>query len=191
MLMALLVRNWWLVAIRGVLAMLLGLTILVWSDVTMDWLVILFGSYALLDGACALLSVVKAAHRRPEAWPVALAGLVSLGLGVLAFSAPLAAARFVNLIAGWGLITGVLEIAGALRLPRQSAAHWFLITGGVSSLFLALFLALLPHAVSEQVARAIGLCALVFGIAFALAAWVFRRSAGGTAASPPRSARAR
>jgi uncharacterized membrane protein HdeD (DUF308 family) len=186
-----LVRNWWLVAIRGLLAMLLGLTILGWSDVTMGWLVILFGSYALLDGACALLSVVKVAHRRPEAWPVALAGLVSVGLGVLAFTAPLAAARFVNLIAGWGVITGVLEIVGALRLPRQIAAHWFLITGGASSLFLAVFLVMLPHALSDQIARAIGLYALVFGMALFLAAWAFRRSAGRPAPGPPSTVRAR
>lgn len=184
-----LVQNWWLMAIRGGLAMLLGLTILVWPGVALGWLVILFGSYALLDGACALLSVVKAAHRRPEAWPVALEGLVSLGLGVLAFAMPFAMARFVNFIAGWGLITGVLEIVAAFRVPREVAGFWFLITGGVSSLFLALFLVVLPHALSGQIAKGIGVYALAFGLALALAAWAFRQSA--RQASPGRLGTAR
>jgi uncharacterized membrane protein HdeD (DUF308 family) len=172
-----LVRNWWLMAIRGLLAMLLGLTILAWPGVTLSWLVILFGTYALLDGACALLSVVKTAHRRPEAWPVALEGLVSLGLGVVAYVGPFKVARFVTFIAAWGLVTGLLEILAAFRLPREVSGHWFLITGGVSSVFLALFLVVLPHALSDAVAKGIGLYALAFGVALVLAAWAFRQSA--------------
>jgi uncharacterized membrane protein HdeD (DUF308 family) len=175
MLMAL-VRNWWMMALRGALAMALGVVILAWGSASLGWLVILVGTYALLDGALALLSVATAAPARAQGWPVVLEGLASIALGIVAYVGPFAGARFVGLIAGWGLITGVLEMFAARRLPRTSSGHWFLLTGGAFSIFLALLLAALPQAVSEPVARAVGIYALAFGIALACAAWGFRRA---------------
>jgi uncharacterized membrane protein HdeD (DUF308 family) len=69
----------------------------------------------------------------------------------------------VRAIAVWGLLTGVLELVAAARLPRRRAGYWLLLTGGVFSLFLALLILMLPHAVEPAVAQAVGIYALFFG----------------------------
>jgi uncharacterized membrane protein HdeD (DUF308 family) len=46
---------WWLMAIRGLLAVLFGLAALVWPRLTLFVLVILFGAYALVDGVMAVI----------------------------------------------------------------------------------------------------------------------------------------
>jgi hypothetical protein len=46
-----LTRNWWAILLRGVLAVLFGVLALTFARVTLVALVLVFGVYALLDGA--------------------------------------------------------------------------------------------------------------------------------------------
>jgi uncharacterized membrane protein HdeD (DUF308 family) len=109
-------------------------------------------------------------------WPIALEGIVSITLGSLAFAWPFVPPRVLVVLVTWGLLTGILEIIAALRLPRQLAAHWLLGTGGVSSIFLAVVVLALERAASDRVALALGAYAIVFGVVVFLAALRFRRA---------------
>jgi uncharacterized membrane protein HdeD (DUF308 family) len=182
--LASLVRNWWMMAVRGVLAIAFGVSILVWPDVTLSTVVMLFGLYALLDGVWTIGAGARASTRVFDAWPVLLEGVVSVTLGLLALAWPWVPRRFVYVLAAWGLITGVLELVAALRLPREGAGHWLLGTAGVSSLFLAILILLLPYAVDDFVLRVIAVYAQVFGAVLLLAAIFFPRevSPGGRTA---------
>jgi len=171
-------RNWWMVAARGAFAGLFGLAILLWPRISLGWVVVLFGGYALLDGVCAVVSAWRASERLLEGWPVALEGLVSIFLGGLALVWPFVPPRVVHLIAWWGLATGVLELTTAFRLPRTLRSHWFFALGGISSLFLALLLFALHHADMARVTWGIGVYALVFGLSLALAAFRLRTVSG-------------
>jgi uncharacterized membrane protein HdeD (DUF308 family) len=173
-----LVRNWRMVACRGGLAILFGLSVLLWPDLRLDVLVTLFAAYALLDGVYTLASVLARAGEHPlEWWPVAVEGAVGVGLGVLALVWPFVPYRMIWLIAFWGIVTGVLEVVLSSRLPRDLESHWLLAMGGVASLFLAVLVLILPHAVAGDVARILGAYALVFGVLITLVALRLRRRA--------------
>ncbi len=176
--LAALLRNWWMMAIRGGVAIAFGLSLLLWPNVTLGRAVVLFGIYALVDGAWAVAAAVRASRWPLEGWPVALEGLVSIVLGGLALFWPFVPSGFQHLIVAWGIVTGLLEILAATRLPHGAAGHWLIGTGGVSSLFLALFILILPHAATARAFQAIGVYALVFGLALFLAAVRFRQSHG-------------
>ena len=175
---ATLLRNWWMMAIRGGLAIVFGLSLLLWPNVKLGPAVVLFGTYALVDGLCALVAALRASEWPLEGWPVALEGLVSMALGGVALVWPLVPGRLLHLVATWGILTGLLEIVAAVRLPHGAAGHWLLGTGGISSLFLALFILILPHADTARAFQLIGVYALVFGSVVFLAARRFRRSYG-------------
>jgi uncharacterized membrane protein HdeD (DUF308 family) len=173
-----LVRNWWMMAIRGGLAIAFGLAVLLWPGVTLSDVVVLFGVYAVLDGAWTIGAGARASARLFDAWPVVLEGAVSVALGLLALLWPFVPRGVVYVLAGWGLITGVLELVAAVRLPREGAGHWLLGTAGLSSLFLAGLILLLPRADSDVVVRVIATYAQVFGSVLLLAALLFARRAG-------------
>lgn len=174
--LAAMIRNWWLMAARGGLAVLFGLSILWWPDVTLPTIVVLFGVYALVDGMLAIAAATRGRLRLLEAWPVALEGVVSVALGIVALGWPLRVPRdFLFALVMWGIVTGILEIAQAVRLPRTRASYWLLGTGGVSSLFLAVLLLMLPYAGVDRVVYVIGAYALVFGTVVTLAAFVVAR----------------
>jgi uncharacterized membrane protein HdeD (DUF308 family) len=177
-----LVRNWRMVACRGGLAILFGLSVLLWPGLDLGELVTLFAAYAFLDGVYTLASVFFRVRTHPlEWWPVLLEGTVGVVLGVLAIVWPFVSYRMIWMIAFWGIVTGILEVVLAARLPRELESHWLLAMGGVASLFLAVLILILPHAVARKVAWALGVYALVFGVLISLAALRLRRGAHATA----------
>jgi uncharacterized membrane protein HdeD (DUF308 family) len=172
-----LVRNWWMMAGRGVLAVLFGAAIALWRIPVFDAIVVSFGTYAIADGILAIASVLRAARPRMTGWPIALEGIISIVLGVLAFVWPFLPRRAIGILIAWGLLTGICEIVAAVRSPRELAAHWLVATGGASSISLALVVLALPHAGSDRVALALAAYAIVFGIVILLASLRFRLAA--------------
>jgi uncharacterized membrane protein HdeD (DUF308 family) len=168
-----LIKNWWLMATRGVLAILLGITMLVWRTPTFDAIIVPFATYAIIDGIVAVAAAFRAAESLMEGWPIALEGVVSVALGGLALVWSFLSHRLLLVLVAWGLLTGVFEIITAVRLPRALAAHWLVGTGGVSSVFLALLILALPHAASNTVAAWLSAYAIVFGTVILLAALRF------------------
>ncbi len=156
-------RNWWMVGARGLLAVMFGLAVLLRPGLSLNLLVATFGVYAVLDGAWAVASALWVSRVSFATWPVLFEGVVSLGVGWLALAWPLVPRDGVFAIAAWGLLTGILELLAAARLPRRSAGAWLLLTGGGFSLFLAVLILLLPHAGEPAIARAVGIYALFFG----------------------------
>jgi len=169
-----LAKNWWMVAGRGVLAVVFGTAIALWRMPVFEAVVISFGAYAIADGLLAMTSALRAARPLTAGWPIALEGAVSVALGAVALSWPLVPRQMIIVLAVWGLLTGILELMAAVRLPRDRAAHWLVGTGGASSIFLALVVLALPHLGSAGVALSLAAYAVVFGIAILLAAVGFK-----------------
>jgi len=159
-----------MLAVRGGLSIVLGLAVLLWPTVGLGELVTLFGLYALLDGIAAATWVVRASRRPLEGWPVLLEAVCSVALGVVALGSPFQSAHFLHLVALWGLVTGILEILAATRFVHGPAARSFLAAGGAWSIFLAVLVLTLPHALTHELVLVISVYALVFGILVTVAA---------------------
>src|SRR5260370_21723553 len=128
-----LLRNWWALALRGVLAILLGVAVVVLPGVTLAVLVALLGACALVDGVLAIIAGVRAAERHERWWSAVLKGLAGIAAGVVAFVQPaLTALALLYLIGGWGIVTGILEIVAAVHLHRAHG-EWLLVLNCVLS----------------------------------------------------------
>ena len=171
-----LVKNWRMMAGRGALAILFGAVIALWRIPVFDAVIISFGTYAIVDGMLAIGSALRTARPRMASWPIALEGLVSVILGILAFVWPILPRGVIGIVVLWGVLTGLCEVVAAVRLPRHLAAHWLIATGGASSIFLALVVLALPRAGSDRAALALGVYAIVFGIVVLAASLRFRRA---------------
>ena len=81
--LAILARNWWAIALRGLIAVLFGVAAFIWPGLTLTVLVILWGAYAFVDGVFALVAAVRAAEQRMTWWPFVLSGILGIAAGIL------------------------------------------------------------------------------------------------------------
>jgi uncharacterized membrane protein HdeD (DUF308 family) len=171
-----LVKNWWMMAGRGVLAILFGAAIALWRIPVFDAVVVSFGTYAIADGILAIAAALSAARARMGGGAIVLEGVISIVLGVLVLVWPVFPRGTIGVLIAWGVLTGICEILAAVRLPRALAAHWLIATGGAFSIFLAFVVLALPYAGSDRVALLLAAYAIVFGIVTVLASLGFRRA---------------
>jgi uncharacterized membrane protein HdeD (DUF308 family) len=170
-------RTWWILALRGLLALLFGVAALTWPRITLGGLVLGFGTYALVDGLAALTQWIRATERPWQGTALFLEGAVSVSLGIIAWGWPFTISPvLLYWIATWGILTGVLELVAAVWLLRDPTAQWLFGLAGVSSMLLGMLLMLLPRAGTEIV-RLVGLYAVTFGVLTFLAAFWLRRAA--------------
>ena len=76
-----LTRNWWLVALRGVAAILFGLIAFVRPGMTLTALVYVFGAYALIGGAFAIAAALWAAGAGQRFWALLFDGVLGIAAG--------------------------------------------------------------------------------------------------------------
>ena len=181
-----LARNWWALALRGVVAILFGLAALIWPGLTLTALVLLFGAYALVDGVFAVVAALARAGRERRWWVLLLEGLLGIAVGILTLVWPgITGLVLLLFIAAWAIITGVVEIVAAIRLRREIEGEFLLGLGGVISVIFGLLLIVRPGAGAVAVAWLIGIYAILFGALMLALAFRLRGLRGrGEATSP-------
>ncbi len=121
-------RSWWIVLFRGICAVLFGVLAFAWPGITLASLVIVFGIYAIVDGASAIAVGFAGNTIGTRWWQMVLVGTVSVIAGVLTFLWPgVTAVALLAIVAVWSIVGGVAEIFAAIRLRACST------TSGCSS----------------------------------------------------------
>ena len=170
-------RNWWAVLLRGLAALGFGLITLLAPGISLGALILLFGAYAFADGILAIISVVRQRGKNDRWGLLLLEGIVGIGAALAAAILPgLTAVTLLFIIAGWAIVTGVLEISTAIVLRKQITGEWLMVLSGIASVLFGILLFVFPAAGALVVVLWIGAYAVVFGailvaLAFRLRSW--------------------
>jgi uncharacterized membrane protein HdeD (DUF308 family) len=171
-------RAWWLLLLRGVVAVAFGILTWVQPGISLAALVLLFGAYCMADGILGVWTAIAGPKDHEYWWLLLLQGLLGIGVGALTFLAPgITALALLFYIAIWAVATGVLEIAAAIRLRKEVSNEWFLLLSGLASVVFGALLAAQPGAGALAVLWLIGSYAIVFGVLLLLLAFKTRRFA--------------
>lgn len=181
-----LARNWWLVALRGVISILFGAIAFAAPAAFVLSLVLFFAAYMLVDGIFTIVGAIRAAQKHERWGFLLLEGLVDIVVGVAAFLVPAAAVwAFVLLLAAWAFVTGALMIAAAFRLHLHYG-RWWLVLGGVVSLLFGLALVIEPGMSALVLTWWLGAYAIAFGIMLVILGVSLRSRHASATGLPPR-----
>jgi len=160
-----LIHNWWSLVLRGSIGVLLGIATFVWPQFTLAGLVTLFGIYAFIDGFISIAGAVRASREHVRWGALVVEGIIGIAAGIIAFFWPaITIISLVYIIGAWALITGIFEIAAAIRLRSHITGEWLLALAGIASIVFGLMLMFVPLAGAIVLAFWFGAYALVFGI---------------------------
>jgi len=167
-----LAHNWWMLLLRGFVAVLFGLLTWFLPQISLEFLVLLFGAFVLVDGVMGVGMAISGRKEYEDWWVLLLWGFVGVGIGILTFAAPIATGLvLLFFIAIWAIATGVLEIVVAIRLRREIEGEWLLVLGGLVSIVFGVLLMLHPGAGALALVWLIGTYAVAFGILLVILAF--------------------
>ncbi|MCX6023277.1 MAG: DUF308 domain-containing protein [Chloroflexi bacterium] len=170
---ALTARGGWPQMLRGAVAVLFGLALLLWPQITLVALLVLFAGYVLVQGMLALVAAVNAAEQR-QPWARLMAeGAVAIAIGLITIFWPgVTGMVLLYLIALWALAVGVTEALAAFRSP-DAPRRWLHAAAAVLSLLLSGSLLVVGTTAGVgAMAWLIGVYAIVYGgILIALLVW--------------------
>jgi uncharacterized membrane protein HdeD (DUF308 family) len=159
-----LARNWWILALRGVTAIIFGVLAWFWPDITLVVLVILFGAYVLVDGIFNLVTAALGRVRQFR-WIVAVMGIAEIVIGIVTLAWPdLTAIALVYLIAAWAATMGAFAMLGAYMLRREIEDEWVLGVTGALLILVGVYLAISPGTGAIALVWLIGAFAAVYGV---------------------------
>ncbi|HVN30746.1 MAG TPA: HdeD family acid-resistance protein [Thermoanaerobaculaceae bacterium] len=175
---ALLSKYWWLVLLRGTLAIVFGILAWRWPGLTLGMLVLFFGAYALVAGLSAVIAGIAGRKESEDWWVLLLEGLVGIGIGILTFRAPgLTTVALLFFIAIWAMVSGLMQVVTAIRLRKEIKGELWMVLGGILWICLALCLVAFPLAGALTMVWVIAFVAVLSGVTQILLAFRLRHLA--------------
>jgi uncharacterized membrane protein HdeD (DUF308 family) len=149
-------KNWWLIALRGVLAILFGLLALFSPYIVVFSLITFFAFFAILSGVfivtLAFLGEIDNRVLR------IIEGLIFIVTGAVVLLNPVSAVGGIMIfIAAWAIVSGLLQIIGAIRMRKIITNEWYMIFSGVISIIFGVILA-------ANLITGAGVLVMVFGV---------------------------
>ncbi|HDU2894933.1 HdeD family acid-resistance protein [Klebsiella variicola] len=136
-----LTENWWIIALRGVLALIFAALAFWMPQSALLAMTLVFGAFSLVNGAFNLVAAVRHIQKKEHWGWLLFSGIVGILTGVVVLVAPWVAtmvmASFLWASVGfWAIFTGVLEISAAVRLRQEIKGEIWLAFSGLLSIFL-------------------------------------------------------
>lgn len=168
-------RNWWLILLRGIAAILFGFLAFAWPGATLVTLIAFFGAYALIDGVLALVAALRGGTGVSRGWLI-FTGLLGIAAAIGTVLYPgVTALVLVLFIGSWSVVRGVFEIVGALQLRKEIRGEWLLILSGIMSIIFGITVWLMPGPGALAIVWLIGAYSIAFGVVLTALAFRVRR----------------
>ena len=160
----LLSRYWWVLLVRGVLAVLFGALAYAWPGLTLAVLIYLFAIDAFVDGVFNVAHAISGAKENKNWFLLLIGGLFGIAIGVLTWRVPgVTAVVLLIFIAILAIVVGVKMILLAVRLRKEIKGEWLLILNGIISTALGIFMIARPAAGALVVLYLVAAWAIIMG----------------------------
>ena len=166
--------------LRGVIALLTGLALIVWPDTAIRTLLLFLGCVFITTGVFSLVSLIRTKDSEGPGSFLSINGLITLLLGILLVSFPDFFVSFVMFFFGTVLVVlGAMQFLSLMSIqngqvsPMQYLAPVLIFLSGV-------IIFVNPFRAAETIFLFFGFIALFYGLTELYNVWKFRRSYPGS-----------
>ena len=168
-------RSWWVLILRGLFAVVLGLMALAWPDITVFVIVTILGAFLLLDGLIEIwVGFIGRGHQR-EWWTDAVLGILAALAGVAILAWPgVTALGLMIFIGACFVVYGATLAYQAVRLRAELANESLVLATGALAGLLGLGFIVFPRAGAAALGLLTGAALVVFGVLLIAIGWKLR-----------------
>ncbi|WP_039801815.1 HdeD family acid-resistance protein [Nocardia araoensis] len=170
-------RAWQTILLTGVLAVILGILILAWPDITLAAAGIIFGIYLVVTGFLQLIAAFGAPASTGLRVLSFIIGVLSIVIGVFCFRDELASLLLLGLWIGIGwLFRGIALLVAAISEP-ELPGRWWQVLFGVVTAIAGVVLIVWPVQSVATLAVLAGVWLIIIGLMEVIVAFGVRREA--------------
>jgi uncharacterized membrane protein HdeD (DUF308 family) len=163
--------TWKSALVRGAIAVVLGVIAIFWPHTAIFTFMLLWGLWALVDGAITLFLAFQPELRAARTM-LLVQGALGVVLGLLIVTHPGISASVVTWLAGvWFVVRGLLEALAAFGTSPRG----LLLAGAAVDIVLGVLFMANPGGSAKGITVVLGLVALVWGIALIVVGLAWRR----------------
>jgi len=158
-------KNWWVLTINGLLAILFGALTLFDSQSLMVSISLYFGLLLLIAGVLLLFGALDSRRKQKNYGMLLAEGMIMGVLGLLIMIFPLQTLKIFLLLVGvWAFLAGLLKIYVAISLGKALGYRQALIFGGIILSGIGLLLLVNPAWTAAHMLKIIGIVFIIIGI---------------------------
>lgn len=158
-------KNWWVLTMNGILAILFGGLALLASETMLLSISTYFGLLILVGGVLLLLGAFNQKKKKKDYSLMLAEGLISIILGVIIIIYPGQTLKlFLIFIGVWALLLGIFKIYIAIAMRKIIEFQYIMIIGGLLLLGIGFLLLLDPAYVAGFVLQVVGAIFVILGI---------------------------
>jgi uncharacterized membrane protein HdeD (DUF308 family) len=179
-------KYWWLLLVRGIILVLLGIAIFAWPHATLTVFVVFFAAYLIIDG---IASIVQGFSQRrdgePSGWSFAQ-GILAIAFGIAVLAWPDTIGKILMVIVGvWAILAGIAGIAAGFRMKQVPGSGWvWFLAWGILALIFGIALIANPAAGILSILWLVALWAILAGVVFIIASFFVRKVGNAIVSSP-------
>ncbi len=169
-------KYWWVLLLRGITLIALGIMMQVWPGATVLVFAMLFVAYLIVDGVFTIIQGFT--DGQSKTYHLVLGGLSILAAVIILVWPKESATVFVFLVGFWAIVAGVAATAGGLALRKVAGSGWgWMVAWGVLAIIFGLSLILTPTVNGIlSLLWIVSVWAIISGITLAMFSFVVRKA---------------
>jgi uncharacterized membrane protein HdeD (DUF308 family) len=161
--------RWWVLLLRGIFAIALGILTFAMPGITLLALVWLFAVFIIADGIASVVLGFRGEADGTVWWTMVLLGALAIVAGLVAsgmalFQPGLTLVTLVIVIGVSAILRGIFEIVAAIRLRKMIEDEWLLGLSGLLSIMFGILINARPGAGVVAIGFLIGAFMMTLGI---------------------------
>ena len=178
-------KNWWFLAVNGIIAILFGLLLLLFTKEVIQTIVFSFGVVILAAGLILFFTAVYQIKKEKGVGMLLFQSILSVAIGIIIMLFTKDSLRFFLILIGvWAVIVGIMQLVVLINVKRNLSNKNIFLFNGLLTIVMGVILFLDPFAIAGFVVTLTGIFSIVFGLVLIYLSFALRTIASSELKEP-------
>jgi uncharacterized membrane protein HdeD (DUF308 family) len=170
-------KNWWFLMVNGIIAMLFGLMLVLYTKESITVFVMYFGVVILIAGLMLVVSALINLKKDKRITLLIIQSITSIGLGAFLILAPENSLKIFQILIGvWAILLGIIQLVILVNVKRNLTNKNVFLINGLMTIALGVIMFFDPFTFfAVFLIKILGLLSVLFGLILIYLSFIIRK----------------